>query len=75
MFLSICGSHWKVSMPTLDLSPAEISVLRDVLEGALSDLGTEIAGTDSHDYREGLKERREVLRRIAAAVEQVTRIG
>ena len=62
-------------MPTLDLSPAEISVLRDVLEGALSDLGTEIAGTDSHDYREGLKERREVLRRIAATVEQVTRIG
>lgn len=53
-------------MQKLDLSPEEATILREVLETSISDLGTEIAGTDSHDFRENLKQRREVLRRIAA---------
>lgn len=57
-------------MLSIELSPAEAAVLRDVLDGVISDLGMEIAGTDSHDFRESLKERREVLRRIAGALDQ-----
>lgn len=59
-------------MLNVDLSPSETAILRDVLESVLSDLGMEIAGTDSHDFRESLKKRREVLRKVAAALDQRT---
>ena len=59
-------------MPTLDLSAPEIALLREVLDSVLSDLGMEIAGTDSHDYRASLKERRELLRKIVATLERAS---
>lgn len=55
-------------MLTLDLSPAEQAVLRQVLEDAVSEMGTEISGTDSKDYRDDLKDRREVLQKVIAAL-------
>jgi hypothetical protein len=55
-------------MLTVDLTPSEATILREVLESAISDLGMEIAGTDSLDFREGLKQRREVLQKVLAAL-------
>ncbi|HET6569028.1 MAG TPA: hypothetical protein VFG50_13770 [Rhodothermales bacterium] len=48
-------------MIQLDLNPSEQAVLIDVLENYLSDLHTEISHTDSHDYRDRLKERQHAV--------------
>ncbi|HEX2080136.1 MAG TPA: hypothetical protein VHG08_20715 [Longimicrobium sp.] len=55
-------------MLTLDLSASEQAILREVLEDAASELGTEISGTDSKDFRDDLKDRREVLQKVIAAL-------
>ena len=55
-------------MLNLDLSAAEQAVLREVLETAVSELGTEISATDAKEYRDDLKARREVLQRVIAAL-------
>jgi hypothetical protein len=55
-------------MVQLDLNPTEAEVLRMVLESYLSDLRMEIAGTDSMDFREGLKARKLVLRKVLAQI-------
>ncbi len=51
-------------MIQLDLNQQDTEVLADVLENYLSDLRMEISATDLHDYREGLKSRKEVLVRV-----------
>ena len=56
-------------MLNLDLSAAEQAVLREVLETAVSELGTEISATDAKEYRDDLKARREVLQRVVAALD------
>ncbi len=43
------------TLTTLELSKHENEILIEVLESAISDLGSEIASTDSADYRNGLK--------------------
>ncbi len=48
----------------LTLTDAEASALRDLLDGALGDLSTEIADTDNAGYRVSLKERRQHLRAV-----------
>lgn len=55
-------------MVHLALKPTEAEVLRMVLESYLSDLRMEIADTDSMDYREKLKARKAVLRRIVTMI-------
>lgn len=55
-------------MLNIDLSPSEQALLREVLETAVSDLSTEISGTDAKDYRDDLKARRDVLHRVIAAL-------
>jgi hypothetical protein len=55
-------------MLNLDLSASEQAILRDVLENAVSELSTEISGTDAKDFRDDLKERREVLHKVIAAL-------
>lgn len=55
-------------MLNLDLSASEQAILREVLENAVSEMGTEISGTDSKDYRDDLKDRREVLQKVIAAL-------
>jgi hypothetical protein len=55
-------------MVTLDLSASEQAVLREVLETAVSDLSTEISGTDAKDFRDDLKARREVLHKVIASL-------
>jgi hypothetical protein len=56
-------------MISLDLSAEEREILQQVLETEFSDLRMEIAGTDSFDYRERLKRRKEVLRKVLDAVQ------
>jgi hypothetical protein len=61
-------SEAKVTMLNLELSAAEQAVLREVLETAVSELGTEISATDAKEYRDDLKARREVLQRVIATL-------
>jgi hypothetical protein len=58
-------------MVHLKLDPTEAEVLRLVLESYLSDLRMEIADTDSMDFREKLKARKAVLRRIVTMISEV----
>ena len=55
-------------MVHLRLEPTEAEVLRMVLESYLSDLRMEIADTDSMDFREKLKARKQVLRKILESI-------
>ncbi len=51
-------------MNNLQLSDEERKVLADVLDASLSELGDEISHTDTRDYRQFLKDRKEVLTKI-----------
>lgn len=52
----------------VDLTGEERQILRTVLESYLSDLRMEIANTDSKDFREMLKERKAVVRKVMDAL-------
>ena len=54
---------------TLELTRREAEELAKVLESYLSELRMEIAGTDSWDYRQGLKERKVVLNQLLQQVQ------
>lgn len=57
-------------MLELKLSSAEQQILVEVLDSAISDLGMEIANTDSQDYREGLKTRKQTLIKVVDSLRQ-----
>ena len=57
-------------MITLELDAGDAEVLTEALQSYLSELHTEIAHTDTYDYREMLKERRAALRRVLATLEE-----
>jgi hypothetical protein len=57
-------------MARLDLNEGESATLRETLEEYLSDLRMEIAGTDSQDLRDELKNREGVLRGIASRLSE-----
>jgi hypothetical protein len=48
----------------LDFSAEERELLQELVEQQLSELRMEIAGTDSQDFREGLKKRKAVLLKL-----------
>lgn len=48
-------------MKHLELDDDQADMLRQVLQSYVSDLGMEIADTDSMDYREGLKAKKAFL--------------
>ena len=52
-------------MMRLELSEMEEQVLVDTLKVSLSRLHDEISHTDSHDYREFLKVRKEILVKLS----------
>ncbi|HVH12842.1 MAG TPA: hypothetical protein VM759_07315 [Longimicrobium sp.] len=56
----------------LELSNSEQTIVRDVLEHAVSELGMEIGATDAKEYRDDLKDRREVLQKVLAALSEGT---
>lgn len=51
-------------MTHLELSDLEAEALQQALQKMLKDLSYEIADTDSKDFRDGLKAKRDVLARI-----------
>lgn len=55
-------------MLNLDLTDEEVEVLRHVLESYLSDLRMEIADTDLLDFRNMLKDRKSVIRKVLEAM-------
>jgi predicted RNA binding protein with dsRBD fold (UPF0201 family) len=63
------ANHEEGTMIQLDLTPDEAEVLKDALENYLADLRMEIAGTDSMDFRETLKDTKATLRKIVEALE------
>lgn len=48
----------------LELTPEEVTLLGELLNEAVRDLGPEIHHTDSRQYRTELKKRREALRAL-----------
>jgi hypothetical protein len=62
----------EVLMVRIEFTPEEAENLREILDNYLSDLRMEIVDTDSHDYREMLKKRKDfVARTIGQLVEQL----
>ncbi len=55
-------------MVHLELTTYEAATLEVALEDFLSDLRMEIAHTDSMDFREGLKAKKRILRKVADAL-------
>ena len=51
-------------MINLELTKEEKDILAMVLENDLSDLRMEIADTDSMDFRETLKKKKDVLKKV-----------
>lgn len=56
-------------MIPLNLTPEEHRILVEVLSADISNLGMEISNTDSQDYRQALKERRQTLAKVLHALE------
>jgi hypothetical protein len=48
-------------MPNIQLTAAEATLLKEILETNLSDLRMEIAGTDLKSFRDKLKEKEAVI--------------
>jgi hypothetical protein len=54
----------EADMTKIEVTPEEAEELRAILENYLSDLRMEIVDTDSTDYREMLKKRRDFMARL-----------
>ena len=48
----------------IELTEEQCAELQQLLEGSLGDMSTEIAATDNFEYRDGLRNRRNVLESI-----------
>lgn len=59
----------------LDLNDEEQQILSDLLEEYIGDLRMEVADTDSSDYREMLKHRERVLKKLLAVVRPAAASG
>ncbi len=51
-------------MVKLELDAEDAKLLREVLTSTLSELGYEIANTDSHDFREKLRAKQGLVQRL-----------
>ncbi len=58
-------------MTPLPLNDDEREVLAEILESEISDLRMEIMDTDTVAYKETLKNRERILKRILTALEQI----
>jgi hypothetical protein len=56
-------------MNTLQLTDEQTELLRRILNSTISDLGMEIADTDSMDFREGLKRDKQLALEMLASLE------
>lgn len=58
-------------MQTLEFSPEELEVLRQILHHELNQMDVEVFRTDSLDFKQMLKHRREILEHLTAKVSNV----
>ena len=54
----------------IDLTVEERDLLEEMLDVCLADLRVEVSDTDRHDYKQMLKRREALLRKIIAAVHE-----
>ena len=53
-------------MTHIELAPIEEDMLKNLLDVTVSDLSMEISHTDSQDYREGLKVKKDFFAKLAS---------
>jgi hypothetical protein len=53
----------------IELTDSQREELQELLRGSLGDLSSEIANTDNPIYRNGLRERREVLQSVLSLLD------
>ena len=58
----------------IDLTPEERELLAEMLDACLTDLRGEVSSTKRHDYKEMLKQREVLLKKIIIAVEQAKEV-
>ncbi len=51
-------------MQTIEFTAEELEVLREVLQHGLSEIDVEVFHTDTHEFKEVLKHRRDILERL-----------
>jgi hypothetical protein len=57
-------------MPHLCVAPEDATVLRELLEAALTDIAREISHTDNRDFRRALVDRQKAFERLLDEVRQ-----
>lgn len=62
-------------MKTINFSPEEQQLLKDILECCLSDLRTEIAGTDLYEFKHSLQERKSLILELLKKIETAPDAG
>jgi len=53
----------------IELTESQRTEMQELLRGSLADLSSEIADTDNPSYRNGLRERREVLESVLSQLD------
>jgi hypothetical protein len=64
----------EAAMLHIDLTLEERNLMEEMLDAYLTDLRGEISATHSHDYKEDLKQREVLLRKIIAAVHEAREV-
>lgn len=62
-------------MKIVNFSPEEEQLLKDILECCLSDLRTEIAGTDLYEFKHSLQARKSLIIQLLKKIETAPDIG
>jgi len=58
----------------IDLTVEERNLMEEMLDAYLTDLRGEVSATHSHEYKEDLKKREVLLRKIIAAVHEAKEV-
>ena len=58
----------------IDLTMEERNLMEEMLDAYLTDLRGEVSATHSHEYKEDLKKREVLLRKIIAAVHEAKEV-
>jgi len=67
-FIKITFLHGHMLKIDLDLTREEVEMLKDALQGQISDLRMEIANTDRLAFRDQLKVRKEAIKKLFNAL-------
>jgi len=62
-------------MSTLNLTPNEHQLLQELLESALSELRVEIVSTDRIDFKQALKERKQLMTDILEKLQKINLVA